>query len=185
MILRIKSIILLLCIASGVSPIKAVATYSPNSFATKIYAQLSDSTDQTFGATGTAQSITLNTNDEIAGITHSTTVNPENVTIETNGTYVIIAQPQVTAGAGAAGYFHLWLQVDTGGGFADVSDSNIELILASNDQDVIPLIAVLSLNKDDIVRLRGSVGDTGIKLDAQTPAGEPAIPAIIYSIFKI
>ena len=151
----------------------------------KLYAQLSSSTDQTFGATGTPQSITLNTNDEISGITHSTTVNPENVTIVTGGVYTIIAQPQVAAGAGAAGYFHMWLQVDTGGGFADVPNSNIELILASNDQDVIPFITVIDLNKDDIIRLRGSVGDTGIKLDAQTPAGEPAIPAIIYSMHKI
>ncbi|MCK5610040.1 hypothetical protein KAR91_49660 [Candidatus Pacearchaeota archaeon] len=185
MILRIKSIILLLCIALGVSPLKAVATYSPNSFASKVYAQLSDSTDQTFAGTGTPQSITFNTNDGIVGITHSTTVDPENITIETNGTYVIIAQPQVTAGAGASGYFHMWLQVDTGGGFADIANSNIELTLASNDEDVIPLIAVLSLNKDDIVRLRSSVGHTGIKLDAQTPAGEPAIPAIICSFYKI
>lgn len=177
--------ILKLLIALLVLPSVAFASYSLDSFAPKIYAQFSDSTDQTFGATGTAQSITLNTNNEIAGITHSTTVNPENVTIETNGIYVIIAQPQVTAGVGASGYFHMWLQVDTGGGFADITNSNIELILASNDEDVIPLIAVISLDKDDIVRLRSSVGDTGIKLDAQTPAGEPAIPAIIYSIYKI
>ena len=120
-----KLLIYLICVSVLMIPMGAVATYTPDMFSAQVYAQLSDSTDQTFGATGTAQSITLNTNDEIAGITHSTTVNPENVTIETNGTYVIIAQPQVNAGAGAAGYFHLWLQVDTGGGFADVSDSSM------------------------------------------------------------
>ena len=152
---------------------------------TAIYAQLSDSTDQTFPATGTAQSITFDTNDEIAGITHSVSVSSENITIVTSGVYSIVAQPQVTAGAGDSGYFHMWLQKNTGGGFADIANSNVELILASNDEDVIPLIIITNLNAGDVIRVRASVGDTGIKLDAQTPGSEPAIPSIIFSMYYI
>lgn len=153
---------------------------------TAIYAQLSDSTDQTFGATGTAQSITFNTNDEIAGITHSTSSNTENITIVTTGVYNIIVQPQVAAGVGASDdYFHMWLQKDTGGGFADVSNSNVELTLSTNDEDVILLNAIVSLNAGDIIRVRSSVGHTNIELDAQTPASEPAIPSIIFSMFMV
>ena len=40
-----------------------------------IYAELSDSADQTFAQTATPYSITFDTNDEIAGITHSTSSN--------------------------------------------------------------------------------------------------------------
>jgi hypothetical protein len=150
-----------------------------------IYAQLSDSTDQTFAATGTGQAITFNTNDEINGITHSTVSETENITIITAGVYSIIAQPQVTAGAGDAGYFHMWLRKNTGSGFVDIPNSNVELTLGSLDEDVIPLIVTISLDVGDVIRVNASVGNTGIKLDAQTPANEPAIPSIIFSIYRV
>ena len=149
------------------------------------YAELSDSTDQTFSSTGTAQSITFNTNDELVSITHSTSVNPENITIDITGVYYLIAQPQIHADAGGAGYFHMWLQKDTGGGFADIVNSNIEITLASNDERVGVLAETLSLDAGDIIRLRASVGDIKIELDAQTPGSEPAIPSIIFTMFMV
>ena len=150
-----------------------------------IYAELSDSADQTFAQTATAYSITFDTNDEIAGITHSTSVDPENITIITTGVYTIFAQPQVAAAPGGAGVFHMWLQKDTGGGFADIANTNIELSLASSEEDVIPLATTFLLSAGDIIRLRASVSDTDIKLDAQTPANEPVIPSIIFTMFMI
>ena len=150
-----------------------------------IYAQLSDSTDQTFAVAGVAQAITFNTNDEVNGITHSTVSETMNITIVTSGVYSITAQPQVMAGDGDAGYFHMWLRKDTGSGFVDVPNSNVELTLDSLDEDVIPLIVTISLNAGDVIRVNASVGDNGIELDAQTPAGEPAIPSIIFSMYRI
>jgi hypothetical protein len=150
-----------------------------------IYAQLSDSTDQTFGVIDTGYAITFNTNDEINGITHSTVSETMNITIVTSGVYSIIAQPQVHAGAGDAGYFHMWLRRDTGGGFVDIPNSNVELTLGSLDEDVVPLIVTMSLDAGDVLRVNASVGDTGIELDAQTPAGEPTIPSIIFSMYRI
>ena len=151
---------------------------------TAIYAQLSDSTDQTFASEDTAYSITFDTNDEISGITHSE--GSENITIVTSGVYSIIAQPQVATGAGGAGYFHMWLEKDPDGeGFDDVANSNIELTLASQEENVIPLIVVIDLTAGDIIRLQASVGDTAIKLDAQTPPNEPAIPSIIFSMYCV
>ena len=150
-----------------------------------IYAELSNSNDQTFAVGGTAYSITFNTNDEISGITHSTSSNPENITIVTSGVYTIFAQPQVAAAAGGAGVFHMWLQRDTGGGFADIANTNIELSLASLEEDVIPLATTFSLDAGDVIRLRASGGDTKINLAAQTPAGAPAIPSIIFTMFMI
>ena len=160
-------------------------TVSGNFYGGAVYACLSSSTDQTFAATGTGYNITFNTNDEINGITHSTTVEPQNITINTSGVYTIIAQPQVHAGAGAAGTFHMWLRRDTGSGFADVANTNVELVLANNDEDVIPLVITMALNAGDVIRVNASVSDTGIELDAQTPANEPAIPSIIFSIYRI
>lgn len=150
-----------------------------------IYAQLSDSTDQTFAVAGVGYAVTFNTNDEINGITHSTVSETANITIVTAGVYSIVAQPQVMAGAGDAGYFHMWLRRDTGSGFVDVTNSNVELTLDSLDEDVIPLIVTISLDVGDIIRVNVSVGDNGIELDAQTPANEPAIPSIIFSMYRI
>ena len=150
-----------------------------------IYAQLSDSTDQTFAATGTGYAITFNTNDEINGITHSTVSETANITIVTDGVYSIFAQPQVHADPGASGYFHMWLRKDTGGGFVDIANTNVELILSSNGEDVIPLIVSIRLDAGDVIRVNASVAHTGIELDAQTPANEPAIPSIIFTMYRI
>ena len=150
-----------------------------------VYAELSDTTDQAFAEADTPYSITFDTNDEIAGIIHSTSSDPENITIATSGVYTIFAQPQVAAAAGGAGTFHMWLQKDTGEGFVDVPNTNIELSLASLNEDVIPLATTFALNAGDVIRLRASVSDTRIKLDAQTPEGEPAIPSIIFTMFMI
>ena len=149
----------------------------------KVYANLSNTADQTFASTGTGYAILFNSNDNLVGITHSTSVDTENITIVTSGVYSINAQPQVTAGA--AGDFHMWLQVDTGGGFADVANSNVKLALAINNEGVIPLTLTIPLDAGDIVRLMGSVSNTGVILDANAPGGEPVIPAIICSMHKI
>jgi len=160
-------------------------TVSGNFYGGAIYACLSDSTDQTFAETETGYNITFNTNDEIDGITHSTVSEPQNITIVTSGIYTIIAQPQVHADPGASGYFHMWLRRNTGSGFADVANTNVELILASNEEDVIPLIVTIALDAGDVIRVNASVSHTGIELDAQTPANEPAIPSIIFSMYRI
>ena len=154
-----------------------------------IYAELSDSADQAFAVAGTHYSITFDTNDEIAGITHSTSVDPENITIVTTGVYTMFAQPQVAAAPGGAGTFHMWLQKDAGGGFVDIADTNIELSLTSGKEDVIPLATTFLLTAGDIIRLRVNVSDNGIKLDAQAaivgPPTEPAIPSIIFTMFMM
>lgn len=145
-----------------------------------VYAELSDNTDQTFAIAGNDYAVNFSTNDEIDNIVH---VEGEfNITIAYDGVYQFIAQPQVMAGAGDAGDFHMWYQKDTGGGFADIANSNVELTLDSLDEDVIPLSAVMRLDAGDVIRIMVSVSDTGIELDAQTPVGEPAIPSIILSV---
>lgn len=151
--------------------------------AIQVYADLSNTVDQVFVGTGTGYALLFNSNDNLVGITHSTSSDTENITIVTSGVYSITAQPQVTAGA--AGDFHMWLQIDTGGGFADVANSNVKLTMANNTEDVIPLILTLPFDAGDKFRLMGSVTDTAIILDAEAPGGEPVIPAIILSMHKL
>ena len=155
----------------------AILSYNP-----AIYAQLSDFTEQTFAATGTAQSILLASNDGISGITHSTSSNTENITIETAGVYSFGADSQIIAGAGASGYFHLWLQKDAGAGFTDLTNSTADETLSSNQEDVLSLSYSTRCNEGDVIRVRASVGDIGIELEPQTPAVGPAIPSIMLEI---
>ncbi len=146
-----------------------------------IYAQLSDLNDQTFASADVGQAINLTTTDEINGLS----VSESNVTISIAGVYSIFAQPQVTAGAGDAGNFHMWLEKYNTTQWLNVSNSNVELTLDSLDEDVIPLIVVIKLNANEKIRVMGSVSDTGIKLDTQDPATEPTIPSIIFTMYRV
>jgi len=146
-----------------------------------IYAQLSDLNDQSFASINTAYPVNLSTTDEINGLS----VSVSNVTISTAGVYTIMAQPQVTASAGQSGDFHMWLEKHNTTKWVNVSNSNVELSLASQEEDVIPLIVAIKLNANEKVRVMASVSNTGITLDAQTPAGEPVIPSIIFTMYRI
>jgi len=146
-----------------------------------IYAELSDLVDQNFAAINTKQPINLTTIDESYGLD----ISVYNITILVGGVYDIAAQPQVTAGAGQSGTFHMWLEKHNTTNWVNVSNSNVELTLSSQEEDVIPLISTLRLEANEKIRVMGSVSNTGIKLDAKTPSGEPIIPSIIFRIFKL
>jgi len=146
-----------------------------------IYAQLSSSQDQTFANADTKQAINYTTIDESSGLD----ISVANITIQLGGVYDIAAQPQVSTGGGGAGTFHMWLEKHNTTDWLNVSNSNVELILANNEENVIPLIATLRLEANEKIRIMGSVSNTAITLDAQTPAGEPAIPSIICRVFRL
>ena len=150
-----------------------------------IYAQLSDSTDQTFAFANTEQPINFSVNDEIYGIGHSTALNLSVINITLTGIYTIIAQPQVATGAGGAGKFHMWLEKHDTIDWGDVPNSNVELVLANNEENVIPLIATIRLKENERIRVMASVSDTAIILDTQSPAGEPVIPSIIFTMYRL
>ncbi len=150
-----------------------------------IYCESSDLNDQTFAVAGVRYRINITNVDEGNGITMSTGNNGTNITIETSGVYHLVAQPQVKAGAGSAGDFHMWIEKDSGSGFVDVSDSNIELKLSSLEEDVIVLATTSKLNQGDVLRLVASVSNDGILLHAQSPAGEPVIPSIIFTMYRV
>lgn len=156
------------------------------------FAQLSDKNTQNPGVT-TPVAITLDTNDAIQGITHSETVNPEEITVNKKGTYLVAVQPQVgkTSGASAV-VFDSYVQKDTGGGFADMPNTNIKLTLKDQDlTDVIIRICVLALNSGDKIRLmqRASSSSVGLGLKATAaevgPPTVPATPSIIFSMVRL
>ena len=152
-----------------------------------IYCESSELVDQVFDTAGVRYRLNISNVDEGNGISMSTGNNGTNITIDTAGVYHMVSQPQVKAGAvgGGKGDFHMWIEKNTGSGFVDVPDSNIELSLGTNEEDVIVLATTLKLNQGDVLRFVASVSDNKILLHAQTPAGEPTIPSIIFTMYRV
>ncbi len=150
-----------------------------------IYCESSELTDQVFAVAGVRYRLDISNVDEGNGISMSTGNNGTNITIDTSGVYHMVAQPQVKAGAGGAGDFHMWIEKFSSGSWADIPDSNIELKLSSLEEDVIVLATTLKLNQGEKLRLVVSVSDNKILLHAQSPVGEPVIPSIIFTMYRV
>ena len=98
-----------------------------------VFARLSSSVDQEPVDTNPVV-VTYDIQDAIAGLTHSTTVNPGEVTIITTGTYFVYPQPQVGKATGGTKIdFDVFLQVDRGSGFADEGNTNIKMTIKAKE----------------------------------------------------
>lgn len=157
-----------------------------------IFAQLSSSVNQEPTVT-TPVVITYNTQDDIQGLTHSTTVNPGEITIITPGVYFISPQPQVGKTTGAAKTdFDMFLQINRGSGFVDEDNSNIKLTIKDSDiTDVIVSAFTVSVKAGDIVRLMQRISSSSVGMglkntDAEVgPPTVPRTPAIIFTMYRI
>jgi len=157
-----------------------------------IFAQLSSSVDQDPGDTNPTV-ITYNTQDAIAGLTHSTTVNPGEITVVTKGTYFIAPQPQVGKTSGATKTdFDMFMQVDRGSGFVDEVNSNIKLTIKDSDiTDVIISNITVALDVGDKIRFMQRISSSSVGLglkntDAEVgPPTIPRTPAIIFAMYRI
>ncbi len=147
------------------------------------YAQITSTEDQR--PTGTSPVlVTMNQNDEISGIIH-TSENPGDVRIKEAGVYVIISAPQVGRTSGNEDrYVDFWLRRNG----KDIPNSNIRLVVGtSGAKDVIVNQIMMSFDSDDVVNVMMSVeaANEGLGIEAIHPKGEPTIPSIIFSMHKI
>lgn len=75
-----------------------------------IFAQISSTQSQLVNGVNTASNVTLNSNDEIVGITHSPTTNNHLITIAKKGIYFFIVCGQIGQSSGGGGTHLLWMQ---------------------------------------------------------------------------
>ncbi len=156
-----------------------------------IFAQLSSLVDQIPSVT-TPVVVTYDVQDDIAGITHSTSTDPGELTVTLGGLYSIMAQPQVGKDSGAVALmFDMFLQQDTGSGFVDVQNTNVKLTVKDADiTDVLILGILIKLAKGTKVRVMQRVSSTSGGLGIQFAAAEvgpptvPATPSIIFSMSR-
>jgi hypothetical protein len=130
--------------------------------------------------------VPMNANDYInAGITHSSTRNPDDVIVNQDGTYLIVAAGQVGKTSGSTTCnLDLWLSQN--GEY--VANSNTRAsVNAVNDTIVLVSQAIMPLKATDIINtvMSVSVSDQGCGLINTALPTEPNIPAIIFSIVRI
>lgn len=148
------------------------------------FAQISSTEDQRPKTTKPTV-VTLNQNDAISGIEHTSDENPGDIRIPESGVYVVIAAPQIGRTKGTKPrYVDIWLRKNG----TDIPHSNVRLVIRTkDDKDVIVNQTMLPFNRDDIINIMMSVEVTGEGLGLETikPKGEPVIPSIILSMHKI
>lgn len=154
-----------------------------------IFAQLSSPVDQNPQDTNPTV-INYTVQDSINGITHSTTINSGEITIDVEGMYFVSPQPQVGKTSGStAKEFDMFLQIDTGSGFVDENNSNVKLTVKDQDlTDVIISVFTIKLNVGDKIRIMQRVSDAGVGLGLKNTdpvSGTPRTPSIIFTMYRI
>jgi len=130
--------------------------------------------------------VPMNSNDYInGGITHSSTRNPDDVIVNQDGTYLVVAAGQVGKTSGnTTCNVDLWLSQN--GEY--VANSNTRASVNTvNDTIVLVSQAILPFKATDTVNtvMSVSASDQGCGLINIASSTEPNIPAIIFSIVRI
>ncbi len=142
------------------------------------FAQLSSSETQ-IGDTS-PKVVTLNQDDALKGITNSKGA----VSFKEAGTYFVMAAAQVgSSGGKGKGTVRMWMRQNG----QDVANSNTEQTIAEGFTAVLVCQGVAEIKAGDKLEVTFSVssGGEGLGLIVSKPAGEPVIPSLIFSAFKV
>ncbi len=103
------------------------------------------------------------------------------VILDQTGTYFTIVGVQVGS-RGGTGLVRLWFQTNG----KDVDNSNCEQMVPTPDYTTVMISqGVVEYKKGDKVNAMISGSATGIGLVYKKPPGEPAVPSVIFSAWKI
>jgi hypothetical protein len=148
-----------------------------------IYGQLSSSMSQKASATGTL--VTMDSNDALGGLEHDDKGKGADVTIKTDGVYFMVAAIQVAKEKGDSDdYIDVWMKqngkdVDNSGCRQVIKDPKFTTVLVCQG------IAECKAGDKFNVVISSNAPDNGVGIVKIAPKGEPAIPSIIFSIYKI
>jgi hypothetical protein len=148
-----------------------------------IYAQLSSSMSQKASLTGTL--VTMDSNDALSGLDHDDKGKGTDITIKTEGVYFMVAAIQVAKEKGEGDdYIDVWMKqngkdVDNSGCRQAIKDPKFTTVLVCQG------IAECKAGDKFNVVISSNAPDNGVGIVKIAPKGEPAIPSIIFSIYKI
>jgi hypothetical protein len=121
--------------------------------------------------------ITMKSTDAAKGLKNNNGV----VVLDQSGTYFTIVGVQVGS-RGGMGLVRLWFQTNG----KDVDNSNCEQLVPTPDFTTVMISqGVGEYKKGDKVEAWMSGSAAGIGLVYKKPAGEPAVPSVIFSMWKI
>ena len=153
----------------------------------------SDTADQTF-TINVSKAVAFNTNDILEGITHSTSVDNEEVTFPSAGVYFVSIEPQYSrTSGGGTNAINMYIQKSTDGGtnFVNIDNTNIKVTVGSaSEEAVTTLTQTIKFNAGDIMRVMVQVENANLILDAfaafgSDPNDVPLTPSVIMNIHRI
>jgi hypothetical protein len=146
-------------------------------FAAGGYLQASSEEDQIVQSPNKPQMVTMASTDAAKGIKN----NKGQVVLDQTGTYFTIVGVQVGS-RGGTGLVRLWFQTNG----KDVDNSNCEQLVPTPDFTTVMISqGVGEYKKGDKVNAMISGSAPGVGLVYKKPAGEPAVPSVIFSAWKI
>ncbi|HLQ89892.1 MAG TPA: hypothetical protein VK148_07655 [Xanthobacteraceae bacterium] len=102
------------------------------------------------------------------------------VTVNEKGSYFLMAAAQV--GGKTKGLVRMWMRVNG----KDVDNSNTEQFIAdASSTTVLVCQGVAELKRGDKIEVVYSGSESGVGLVVKKPAGEPVVPSIIFSGWRI
>jgi hypothetical protein len=148
-----------------------------------IYAQLSSAMTQT--PKDAPLIVQMESNDALAGLVHSDKEKTGELTVKVPGVYFVVAAIQVGKESGDSDeYVDVWLKqngkdVDNSGCRQAIKDPKFTTVLVSQ--------GIAECKAGDVfqVAISASSPGKGLGIIASKPKGEPAIPSIIFSMYKI
>ncbi len=127
----------------------------------------------------------LDSQEQVAGGSHSIDFDGGNIIIKQSGTYLIIAAPQIGKTDGTRNrWIDFWIRINN----VDLSNSNVRRVITQPcESDVVSMNTVTDLNKDDIIQIvmAGESDSEGLGIECIEPEGEPGIPSIIVTIVQL
>ena len=141
------------------------------------YIQASSEADQIVKEANKPQLVTMKSTDAAKGLKNTNGV----VILDQTGTYFTIVGVQVGS-RGGTGLVRLWFQTNG----KDADNSNCEQQVPTADFTTVMISqGVGEYKKGDKVNAMISGSAAGIGLVYKKPAGEPAVPSVIFSAWKI
>ncbi len=165
------------CMAASKNKSDTVTQPSEDETSTKPHAQLYSAQMQTPGPTSV---VTLEKVDNSQQIQYS----HGKVTVDEPGLYFVMAAAQVgdVESKEKEGYVNLWLAHNG----KNIANSNTRSTIKNNSTTVLVSQSVMQLQAHDSVSVNFSSNDSSLGLVAIPANGsEPAIPSIIFTIYKI
>src|ERR1700724_3158512 len=157
--------------------VSAMSLASGAAFAAGGYIQASSEEDQIVAAANKPQLITMKSTDAAKGLKNNNGV----VILDQSGTYFTIVGVQVGS-RGGTGLVRLWFQTNG----KDADNSNCEQLVPTPEFTTVMISQGGGEYKEgEKINAMYSGSAPGIGLVYKKPAGEPAVPSVIFSAWKI